>query len=89
MRVGARDLRADCCIRVLAYLAALVMTMSIAFGTFLQQVVGFDGLVPVASNSDLLPGNLPRSESWTAFHGTSSANLNGILFAKAFYAYTN
>ncbi|KAK5680162.1 hypothetical protein LTS10_007089 [Elasticomyces elasticus] len=62
--------------RPLAYLAALAIVASLGFSTTLQQVVTFTSLVPVHAGSSLMPGNLPRSESWTAVHGSSSDKLN-------------
>ncbi|KAK4956665.1 hypothetical protein LTR10_006192 [Elasticomyces elasticus] len=62
--------------RPLAYTAALAIVASLGFSTTLQQVVTFTSLVPVHAGSSLMPGNLPRSESWTAVHGSSSDKLN-------------
>ncbi|TKA63883.1 hypothetical protein B0A55_10145 [Friedmanniomyces simplex] len=62
--------------RPLAFAAALAIIASLAFGTSLQQILSFVSLVPVAADSELLPGNLPRSESWTAVHGSPSQDIN-------------
>ncbi|TKA62695.1 hypothetical protein B0A55_10533 [Friedmanniomyces simplex] len=63
-------------IKPLAFAAALAIVASLAFGTSLQQILSFASLVPVAAESGLLPGNLPRSESWTAVYGSPSQNIN-------------
>jgi hypothetical protein len=53
----------------LAYLGAHVTILSLAFGTFTQQLISYRMSPIPASQADLLPGNIPRAETWQEFTG--------------------
>ena len=52
--------------------------LSLAFGTFAQQLLVFENL-PIADPS-LLPGNIPRSETWQSWTGNPAED--GLLSLK-------
>ena len=52
-----------------------MVIVSLGFSTFMQQLISFNALV-AASNmnmSSLLPGNLPRSKTYSAIQGAAAA----------------
>jgi hypothetical protein len=56
-------------ISYLAYFGALVTILSLAFGTFTQQLISYSMYPIPSSHADLLPGNIPRAETWQNFTG--------------------
>jgi hypothetical protein len=50
--------------RYLAYLGATVTILSLAFGTFTQQLLSIENY-PIATGGNAAgPGNMPRSRTW-------------------------
>jgi hypothetical protein len=59
--VTARSLHAG---RYLAYLGATVTILSLAFGTFTQQLLSVENYSIAAEGNVAGPGNMPRSQTW-------------------------
>lgn len=59
--------------RLIAYAAAAVVIVSLGFSTFMQQLTSFNALVAASNMSSLLPGNLPRSKTYSAIQGPAAA----------------
>ena len=59
--VTARSLHAD---SYLAYLGAIVTILSLAFGTFTQQLLSIENYPTAAEGNITGPGNIPRSQTW-------------------------
>jgi Na+/citrate or Na+/malate symporter len=53
--------------RWFAYVGAVVTVISLAFGTFVQQLLAYENL-PITDPA-LLPGNIPRSDTWQHWTG--------------------
>jgi hypothetical protein len=64
-------------------MGAIVTILSLAFGTFTQQLIAVQNVVVTNLNSPLLPGNIPRSENWTHVDG-NPAEASEYLFSCAF-----
>ncbi|KAF2116215.1 hypothetical protein BDV96DRAFT_45593 [Lophiotrema nucula] len=70
--------------RFIAFLGALTTVLSLAFGTFVQQLLSSQPVNITSLHSSLLPGNTPRSETWNSSKGAGSeANMEPLLDMKA------
>jgi hypothetical protein len=69
----------------LSYIGAIVVIVSLAFGTFTQQLIGIVSLpVRDGGTSNLAPGNIPNSQTWANFTGNpAEAGLSTTLSMKA------
>ena len=66
--------------RWFAYVGAVVTIISLAFGTFVQQLLAFENM-PI-TDVRLLPGNIPRSQTWQNWTGNPAEA--GLLFPNPF-----
>nr|KAK5444628.1 hypothetical protein LTR18_004332 [Exophiala xenobiotica] len=64
--------------RYLAYFGALVTILSLAFGTFTQQLISYSMYPIPSSHADLLPGNIPQAETWQNFTGNPAEGAMSI-----------
>jgi hypothetical protein len=51
-------------------MGAFITILSLAFGTFTQQLLAIGYLPVVNPPSELQPGNIPRAETWANFTGS-------------------
>jgi len=70
-----------CFRRYLASFGAIVTILSLGFGAFTQQLIAYSRFAVPADETNLLPGNIPRTETWQKFTGNPAEG--GMLLPKS------